>query len=81
MIFEDYVLKNEITKNNDSFRRETPFSELLRYIFKKKKDKISLNSSERLYKFIYKMVLLKTCSYTFEPWQNCVWHDSIVFLF
>jgi len=38
MIFEDYVLKNEITKNNDSFRREIHWTrEWLRYIFKTKK--------------------------------------------
>jgi len=64
IIFEDYVLKNEITKNSDSFRNETQRTrERLRYIVKKNK----IKSPERLYKFIYKMDLLKNCSYRFEP--------------
>lgn len=40
MIFEDYVLKNEITKNNDSFRTETQRTrEWLSYKFKKEEEK------------------------------------------
>ena len=51
-----------------------------RYAFFKK-DKISLNSSDRVYKFKYKMDLLKTCSYRDEPKQNCAWNDTVVYLF